>query len=111
LSTRWSTAGSLHTLKRTTPSLVGNLLGRIGGDATIAALIDGLYDRIETDPVLRPLFNRDLTNEREAQQRFFVEWLGGDTAHSDRAHLPLAHRLRSAADHARAGREVARALL
>jgi hemoglobin len=55
-------------------------------------LIDGLYNRIETDPLLRPLFNRDLTSEREAQKRFFVEWLGGDTAYSDRAHLPLAHR-------------------
>ena len=70
----------------------GNLLGRIGGDAAIAVLINSLYDRIETDPLLRPLFNRDLTNEREAQKRFFVEWLGGDTAYSDRAHLPLAHR-------------------
>jgi hemoglobin len=74
------------------PFAGGNLLERIGGDAAIAVLIDGLYDRIETDPLLRPLFNRDLTNEREAQKRFFVEWLGGDTAYSDRAHLPLAHR-------------------
>src|SRR5205085_3239223 len=70
----------------------GNLLGRIGGEAAVAALIDGLYHRIETDAALRPLFNRDLTNEREAQKRFFVEWLGGDTAYSDRAYLPLAHR-------------------
>jgi truncated hemoglobin YjbI/ankyrin repeat protein len=74
------------------PFAGGNLVGRIGGHATIAALIDGLYDRIETDPLLRPLFGRDLANEREAQQRFFAEWLGGDTAYSDRAHLPLAHR-------------------
>ena len=74
------------------PFAGGNLLERIGGDAAIAVLIDGLYERIEADPLLRPLFNRDLTNEREAQKRFFVEWLGGDTAYSDRAHLPLAHR-------------------
>ena len=74
------------------PFADGNLVGRIGGHATIAALIDGLYDRIETDPLLRPLFGSDLANEREAQQRFFAEWLGGDTAYSDRAHLPLAHR-------------------
>jgi truncated hemoglobin YjbI/ankyrin repeat protein len=74
------------------PFAGGNLLGRIGGDAAIAALIDGLYDRIETDPLLRPLFNRDLTNEREAQKRFFVEWLGGDTIYSDGAQLPITHR-------------------
>jgi truncated hemoglobin YjbI len=74
------------------PFAGGGLLGRIGGHAAIAALIDGLYHRIETDPELRRLFNRDLANEREAQKRFFVEWLGGDTAYSDRAYLPLAHR-------------------
>ena len=71
------------------PFAGGGLLGRIGGHAAIAALIDGLYHRIETDPELRRLFNRDLANEREAQKRFFVEWLGGDTAYSDRAYLPL----------------------
>jgi truncated hemoglobin YjbI/ankyrin repeat protein len=74
------------------PFAGGNLLERIGGHAAVEALIDGLYDRIATDPLLRPLFSRDLGNEREAQKRFFVEWLGGDTAYSDRAHVPLAHR-------------------
>jgi len=74
------------------PFAGGGLLQRIGGDAAIAALIEGLYDRIETDPAVRPLFGRDLTNERTAQKRFFAEWLGGDTVYSDRAHLPLAHR-------------------
>src|SRR5215467_3075365 len=74
------------------PFAGGSLLGRIGGHAAVEALIDGLYERIETDPLLRPLFKRDLANERDAQKRFFVEWLGGDTAYSDRAYLPLAHR-------------------
>jgi truncated hemoglobin YjbI len=74
------------------PFAGGDLLGRIGGYASVAAIIDKLYESIETDAALRPLFNRDLTNEREAQQRFFVEWLGGDPAYSDRAYLPLAHR-------------------
>jgi hemoglobin len=74
------------------PFAAGSLLERIGGNAAVTALIDGLYDGIETDPQLRPLFSRDLTNERQAQKRFFAEWLGGDTAYSDRAHLPLMHR-------------------
>jgi truncated hemoglobin YjbI len=74
------------------PFAGGDLLGRIGGHAAVAALIDGLYDRIETDRVVRPLFGRDLANERAAQKRFFAEWLGGDSAYSDRAHLPLVHR-------------------
>jgi truncated hemoglobin YjbI/ankyrin repeat protein len=74
------------------PFVGGNLLRRIGGCTAVEALIDGLYDRIETDAVLRPLFSRDLANEREAQKRFFAEWLGGDASYSERAHLPLKHR-------------------
>src|SRR3954454_17442142 len=62
------------------------------GAAAIDSLVDGLYDRIESDGALRPLFGRDLTNERAAQKRFFAEWLGGGSGYSDRAHLPLVHR-------------------
>jgi hemoglobin len=65
---------------------------RIGGAAAIDALIDGLYDRIETDAALRPMFGRETTNERAGQKRFFTEWLGGEPRYSDRAHLPLKHR-------------------
>jgi len=68
------------------------MFARVGGPAAVAALIDGLYERIEADAELRPLFGRDLANERAAQVRFFTEWLGGDAAYTDRAHLPLAHR-------------------
>jgi truncated hemoglobin YjbI len=74
------------------PFVGGDLLRRIGGPTAVEALIDGLYDRIETDALLRPLFSRDLANEREAQKRFFAEWLGGDIIYSDRAYLPLKHR-------------------
>jgi truncated hemoglobin YjbI len=58
----------------------------------VETLIDGLYDRIEADTMLRSLFNRDLTRERQAQKRFFTEWFGGETSYSDRAYLPLKHR-------------------
>jgi truncated hemoglobin YjbI/ankyrin repeat protein len=74
------------------PFAGGDVLARAGGRAAVAALIDGLYDRIETDAALRPLFGRDLVNEREAQKRFFTEWLGGDADYSERAYLPLKHR-------------------
>ena len=49
----------------------------VGGREGVAALVDGLYDRIEADALLRPAFGRDLTHEREKQKRFFAEWLGG----------------------------------
>ena len=67
-------------------------LARVGGRAAIDALVDGLYERIEGDGALRPLFGRDLTNERAAQKRFFTEWLGGGAEYSGRASLPLMHR-------------------
>jgi hemoglobin len=69
-----------------------DLFARIGGRRAIETLIDGLYDRIETDAALRPLFGRDVTNERAGQKRFFTEWLGGESGYSDRAYLPLKHR-------------------
>jgi truncated hemoglobin YjbI len=74
------------------PLVGGDLLRRIGGRTAVEALIDRLYERIAADAVLRPIFNRDLTNERKAQMLFFVEWLGGDSGYSDRAYLPLKHR-------------------
>jgi truncated hemoglobin YjbI/ankyrin repeat protein len=69
-----------------------DIFARIGGRATIDALIDTLYERIEADAALRPLFGRDFNNERDGQKRFFTEWLGGGPGYSERAHLPLKHR-------------------
>jgi hemoglobin len=70
----------------------GQVFAQIGGRATIDALVDGFYDRIELDPALRRLFGRHLENERAGQKRFFSEWLGGGTSYSDTAYWPLKHR-------------------
>jgi truncated hemoglobin YjbI len=72
------------------PFTGGNLFARIGGRAAIDKLVDGLYDGIEVDAVLRPLFGRDLATERESQKRFFKDWLGGEGNY--RPYLPLKHR-------------------
>src|SRR5262245_40913232 len=75
------------------PFAGSEVYARAGGRAAIAALIDGLYDRIEGDAALRALFGRDLSNERESQKRFFTEWLGGgDGAYTQRADVPIKHR-------------------
>jgi truncated hemoglobin YjbI/ankyrin repeat protein len=55
----------------------------LGGREAVARLVDGLYDRIETDPVLRPAFNRDMTRERENQKLFFEAWFGGAPTYFD----------------------------
>lgn len=49
----------------------------IGGRAAVDRLVDGLYDRIENDTLLRPAFNRDLTRERVKLKAFFEAWFGG----------------------------------
>ena len=53
----------------------------IGGRVAVARLVDGLYDRIENDTLLRPAFNRDLTREREKQKLFFEGWFGGESTY------------------------------
>jgi truncated hemoglobin YjbI len=50
--------------------------------------VDRLYDRIETDAVLRPAFNPDLTGERERQKLFFEAWFGGAPTYFDAAWRP-----------------------
>jgi hypothetical protein len=70
-------------------ALVGSdLFTRIGGRVAVEMLVDGLYDRIETDPSLRPLFSRGVSGERGVQKRFFREWLGGQGDCSSGAYLP-----------------------
>jgi truncated hemoglobin YjbI/ankyrin repeat protein len=67
----------------------------LGGREAVARLVDGLYDRIETDTVLRPAFNRDLTREREKLKLFFEAWFGGVPTYFDAGWPPglkAAHR-------------------
>jgi truncated hemoglobin YjbI/ankyrin repeat protein len=59
------------------------MFAALGGRAAVARLVDGLYDRIEADTVLRPAFNRDLTRERERQKLFFEAWFGGAPTYFD----------------------------
>src|SRR5439155_4955953 len=66
----------------------------LGGQEAVTRLVDGLYDRFETDPILRPAFSRDLTSEREKVKLFFEAWFGGDPAYFDgewRHGLKVAH--------------------
>lgn len=64
------------------------LFDRVGGRDTVEAVIDALYDRIETDPDLRPLFPSDLSAGRLHQQLFFEQWLGGEARYNERRGSP-----------------------
>src|SRR5262245_50170346 len=68
-----------------------NLFQRIGGQPTVDRLVDLLYDGIEGDDQLRPLFGRDVNGARPRQKMFFAEWLGGPRHYSEAAWTSLHH--------------------
>src|ERR1700723_191547 len=68
-----------------------DLFERIGGQAATDGLVDLLYDGIEDDDQLRPLFGRDLARSRSMQKLFFAEWLGGPRRYSEQAPAGLSH--------------------
>jgi truncated hemoglobin YjbI/ankyrin repeat protein len=63
--------------------------GRIGGQPTIDRLVDLLYQGIEDDDRLHPLFPRSLADSRSMQKLFFAEWLDGPRRYSAQAYKGL----------------------
>lgn len=49
----------------------------VGGDAPFRALVDAFYDKIEQDPVLRPMFPDDLNEGKHRQFLFLIQFFGG----------------------------------
>jgi hemoglobin len=68
-----------------------NLFERIGGQPTVDRLIDLLYQGIDDDQQLRPLFGRDLDGGKARQKLFFAEYLGGPRRYSETAWTNLNH--------------------
>ena len=66
----------------------------VGGTSFFVALVERFYRRVETDPVLRPLYpGDDLTAAREHLTAFLVQYWGGPTTYSDeRGHPRLRMR-------------------
>lgn len=75
-----------------------SVYAQVGGDATFRRLVDAFYARIETDPLLRPLFPPDLGPGKERQFLFLTQFFGGPPRYTElrghprlRArHLPFA---------------------
>src|SRR5438067_2514447 len=67
----------------------------LGGQAAIARLVEGLYDRLAADAVLRPAFRPNLRHQRAQATLFFEAWFGGAStyfaAHGDEG-LQALHR-------------------
>ena len=48
-----------------------------GGDAPFRRLIDAFYARVETEPLLRPMYPADLASSREHLFLFVTQFFGG----------------------------------
>jgi hemoglobin len=57
---------------------------RIGGMETLRRLADAFYQRIEQDPLLRPMFPKDLIRPREKQALFLAEFFGGPAGYTEK---------------------------
>lgn len=65
----------------------------VGGKQWFVELVDRFYDRVEHDPVLRPLYPDDLAGSRAHLAGFLVQYWGGPADYSaERGHPRLRMR-------------------
>ena len=65
----------------------------VGGSAFFLALVDGFYDGVSGDPLLRPLYPDDLTDSRRHMVQFLQQYWGGPGTYSEeRGHPRLRQR-------------------
>lgn len=70
----------------------------VGGEETFFRLAHALYQRIDRDPLLRPMFPTDLAGAEERLALFLIQYFGGPATYSERRghprlrmrHLPFA---------------------
>jgi hemoglobin len=55
----------------------------VGGQPFFDALVDQFYERVEADPVLRPLYPDDLAPGRRALALFLGQYWGGPPVYSE----------------------------
>lgn len=64
-----------------------------GGEQAFRRLVDAFYDRVERDPLLRPMFPADLEPGKEHQRLFLEQYFGGPRNYNDlRGHPRLRMR-------------------
>jgi len=66
----------------------------VGGDETFQRLVDVFYERIERDPLLRPMFPANLEPGKHRQYLFLTQFFGGPArynVHRGHPRLRLRH--------------------
>jgi len=74
--------------KRSYGGGVMTLFEAVGGEQYFRGLVDDFYDRVDTDPTIRPLYPEDLTESRERTALFLIQYWGGPTTYSDQRGHP-----------------------
>lgn len=64
----------------------------IGGEATVAKLVEAFYRRVARHPDLAPIFPDDLTETRNKQFAFLTQFLGGPPLFSTEYGPPMLRR-------------------
>ncbi len=54
----------------------------VGGRAFFDDLVSRFYDRVESDPLLRPMYPKDLQPSRERLAAFLIQYWGGPSDYS-----------------------------
>ncbi|MGO8875706.1 MAG: globin [Acidimicrobiales bacterium] len=65
-----------------------SLYERVGGRDWFDALVARFYAGVESDPVLRPLYSKDLTESREHLAMFLAQYFGGPPHYNEVRGLP-----------------------
>ena len=72
---------------------VSVIFSAVGDEKPFAQLVDEFYQRVEKDPLLRPLYPEDLTEPKQHLFLFLVQRMGGRTTYSDeRGHPRMRQR-------------------
>lgn len=70
-----------------------NIYEFLGGDEIFIKLVEVFYSRVEQDPILRPMFPKNMEPGKKRQYEFLIQYFGGPTIYSDqRGHPRLGRR-------------------
>lgn len=64
----------------------------IGGEQTVAKLVDAFYKRVAEHPDLAPIFPKDFTEVRRKQFAFLTQFFGGPPLFSEQYGPPMLRR-------------------
>jgi hemoglobin len=71
----------------------GSVYDEVGGREFFVELVDGFYEGVSADPLLRPLYPEDLSDSRRHLAGFLTQYWGGPSTYSDeRGHPRLRMR-------------------